>query len=80
MEKFTIRDLATGKFKFKDEFDIVKVEDVESITIYVNEKGKRVVIHVGPFDYFFNRDLINAIKVRIKSDLSDTNTKYLFAV
>lgn len=81
MEKYTLRDLVSGKCKLLSDFDIVWIDDVERVSVITDGKSRVVKIHVGPYDYFFNRELKAAIKTKITSDLnSGTNTKYKFAI
>lgn len=80
MEKFTLRDLASNKFTMLSDFDIVKVEDVESVSVRVTSEQKVVTIHIGPYDFLFNSNLKSSITAKIKSDLGDTSTKYRFAI
>lgn len=80
MVKFTLRDIAAGNFKLLSDFDIQKIHDVEAVNVRVTDKKKVVSIYIGPYDYFFNTDLKNAIKGKIKSDLNTTGTEYRFAI
>lgn len=80
MEKYTLRDLASNKFRLLTDSDIIKIDDVESVNIKFTNGGKTVTIHVGPYDYFFNTILKNTIMLRIKTDLGITKTTYRFAI
>lgn len=80
MEKYTLRDLASNKFRLLTDSDIIKIEDVESVNIKFTNRGKTVTIHIGPYDYFFNTILKNTIMLRIKTDLGITKTNYKFAI
>jgi len=80
MEKFTLRDIAANNFKLLTDFDIHRIHDVESVSVKVTDNKKVVSIHIGPYDYFFNSDLKNAITSKIKSDLGGTSTIYRFAI
>lgn len=80
MSKFTLRDIAADNFKLISDFDIQRIHDVEAVSVRVSDNKKVVSIHIGPYDYFFNTDLKEAIKTKIKSDLGDTSTKYRFAI
>jgi hypothetical protein len=80
MEKYSLRDLATNKFTLLNDFDIVRIHDVESVTVRVTDDKKVVTIHVGPYDYFFNKDLKSAVSTKIASDLNDPKTVYRFAI
>lgn len=75
-----MRDIVTNKFILLNEFDLLKIEDVEKINVTLTSTGKTVKIHVGPYDYFLNSDLKKAISDKISTDLGTSETKYKFAI
>lgn len=80
MQKYTLKDIAADNFKLITDFDIVRIHDVEAVNVRVTENKKVVTINIGPYDYFFNASLKNAIRGKIKSDLNTPGTVYRFAI
>lgn len=80
MVKFTLRDIAADNFKLISDFDIQRIHDVEAVTVRVSDNKRVVTIHIGPYDYFFNTNLKNAISTKVKADLNTTGTVYRFAI
>lgn len=80
MEKYTLKDIANGSFKLLNDFDIQRIHDVEAVNVRVTDDKKVVTMHIGPYDFFFNKSLKEAITTKIKSDLSGTSTIYRFAI
>jgi len=69
---FTVKDIVSGKFKLMNEFDLLKIEDVNSIKIFKKERSSKVVtINLDVFDYLFSTDLKKVLKISVKNDLGD---------
>ena len=69
---FTVKDIVSGKFKLMNEFDLLKIEDVNSIKIFKKERSSKVVtINLDVFDYLFSTDLKKVLKTSVKNDLGD---------
>lgn len=67
---YTIKDFASEKFVLLNETDLLKVEDVNSITVIsILGQPKKIKIHIGLFDYLFSSTLKTALRDKVRKDL-----------
>lgn len=67
---YTIKDLASEKFRLLNESDLLKIDDVKGITISsLSDRRKKITVHIGLYDYLFSGTLKSALKTRIQNDL-----------
>jgi hypothetical protein len=67
---YNIRDLASDKFVLLNEADLLKIEDVNAVSVLYKEKSKTVTVHIGLYDYLFGTTIKNALKAKIKANLA----------
>jgi len=67
---YDLKDIASKDFTLLNEFDIIKIEGVNGISVNKTEgKPKTVIIHISLYDYLFSRTLKSSVKSKIISDL-----------
>ena len=67
---YSIKDLASEKFVLLNEADLLKIDDVNAVTVSYKEKSKTIKIHIGLYDYLFGTTLKAALKAKINSNLT----------
>lgn len=66
---YTIKDVVSDKFILLNEFDLINVEGVKSITQrLVAGKQKQIIVGIGLYDYLFNPVYKNLIREKTKRD------------
>jgi hypothetical protein len=70
---YDLKDIARKDFTLLNEFDIVKIDGVEAVTVKkVEGKEKIITVHLPIYDYLFSNTLKTAIKSKIINDLGIT--------
>lgn len=70
---YTLREVASDNFKLKDEFDIVNIDGVDSVTVKLIEgEEKTIKVNLTIYDYFFNSTFRKLIREKIVKDLGET--------
>jgi len=67
---YTIKEISSNSFTLLNEYDIINIEDVVSVTSTVSEgKRKKVKVNIAFFDYLFNSNYKTIVSAKIKKDL-----------
>jgi hypothetical protein len=67
---YTVKDISSNTFTLLNEYDIINIEDVKSVSTLVKEgKRKKIIINIEFFDYFFNNNFKAILRNKVKSDL-----------
>jgi hypothetical protein len=69
-QKITLRDLNGSKTVLLRYLDVVNIEEVKSIELYVDSYKSEFKVNIGLYNYLFNDELKSAITRRIKADLN----------
>ena len=67
---YTVKDISSNNFTLLNEFDIINIEDVKSVSTLVREgKRKKIKINIEFFDYFFNNNFKSILRNKVRQDL-----------
>jgi len=77
---YSIKDLVSDKFSLSNEFNLVEIEGINSVsTIVVSNKPKKVVAHIGLVAFLFESNFKNIVRQKVKRDLGE-NFQFGFGI